>query len=235
MFHNLSDFYQSDEWRKLIRSIRIERINDEGQLICEYCGKPIVKSYDCIGHHKIELTEDNVNDYAVSLNPENIMLLHHRCHNYTHDKLGRSMRQVYLVYGAPLSGKSTYIRENMSEGDLLIDMDSIWQCVSGCERYIKPNRLRSVVFRIRDDLIDIVKYRYGKWSNAYVCGGYALSSERDRITKDLGARQIFIDTPREECIARLEADTERDHDEWIKYIDDWFDQFRRTSPPSTEF
>lgn len=234
MIHDLSDFYQSDEWRKLIRSIRIERTNDDGQLICEYCGRPIVKEYDCIGHHKTELTDENVNDYAISLNPENIMLVHHRCHNFIHHKLGHSMRQVYLVYGAPLSGKSTYIKENMSEGDLLIDMDSIWQCVSGCERYVKPNRLRSVVFRIRDDLIDMIKYRYGKWSNAYVCGGYPLSSERERIIKELGAREIFIDTSRDECIARLEADAERDHDEWRQYIDDWFDKFVRTSPPSAE-
>lgn len=233
MFHNLADFYQSDEWRKLIQAIRIDRVNDDGQIICAYCGKPIVKTYDCIGHHKTELTEENIFDYTISLNPENIDLVHHRCHNYIHDKFGRSTRQVYLVYGAPLSGKTTYIRENMSEGDLLIDIDNIWQCVSGCDRYIKPNRLRSVVFRLRDDLLDVVKYRFGKWSNAYVCGGFALSSERERIIKDLGAREIFIDTPQAECIARLEADSERDHDEWRKYIDEWFERFGAGCPPST--
>ena len=225
MFNNCYEFYHSDKWRTLVQTIRIDRVDDAGQIICEYCGKPIVKSYDCIGHHKIELTEENVNDYSISLNPENIELVHHRCHNYIHDKFGHSMRQVYLVYGAPLSGKTTYVHDNMSEGDLIIDMDNIWQCVSGCDRYIKPNRLRSVVFRLRDDLLDMVKYRFGKWSNAYVLGGYPLSGERERLLKDLSAREIFIDTSKDECLARLAADEQRDHDEWIRYIDEWFERY----------
>lgn len=227
MFGSLYDFYHSREWRSLTKNLRIELTNDNGEVICEYCGKPILKAYDCIGHHKTELTEDNVNDYQISLNPENIMLLHARCHNMIHDKFGRSSRMVYLVYGAPLSGKSTYVKDSMSDGDLVVDMDSIWQCVSGCDRYKKPNRLRSVVFRVRDDLLDMIKYRFGKWSNAYVIGGYPLQSERERLMQELGAREVFIDTSKEECIERLAADSERDTEEWLKYIDEWFEKFSR--------
>lgn len=225
MFGSLYDFYHSKEWRSLTKNLRIERTNDNGEVICEYCGKPILKAYDCIGHHKIELTEENVNDYQISLNPENIALLHARCHNFQHDKLGRKSRMVYLVYGAPLSGKSTYVKDSMSEGDLVVDMDSIWQCVSGCDRYIKPNRLRSVVFRLRDDLLDMIKYRFGKWSNAYLIGGYPLQSERERLMQELGAREVFIDTTKEECIERLAADPDRDMEEWLRYIDDWFERY----------
>ena len=227
MFNNTQEFYWSDEWRTLVRTLRIERVDDDGQLICEYCGKPIVKEYDCIGHHKEELTDENVNDFEISLNPQNIMLVHHRCHNHIHNKLGYSGRQVYLVYGAPLSGKTTYVNENKSDGDLIVDMDSIWQCVSGCDRYVKPNRLRSVVFRVRDDLLDMIKYRYGKWASAYVIGGYPLSSERERLLKDLGAREIFIEATRDECIERLAADPDRDVEEWMQFIDDWFEKFSR--------
>ena len=55
----LENFYQSREWRKLVNTLKLERVKD-GQLICEYCGMPIVKSYDCIGHHITELTDENV-------------------------------------------------------------------------------------------------------------------------------------------------------------------------------
>ena len=225
MFGSLYDFYHSQEWRTLTKTLRLERTNDSGQIICEYCGKPIVKAYDCIGHHKEELTEDNVNDYSISLNPENILLCHASCHNRIHDKLGYSRRQVYLVYGAPLAGKTTYVRESMSDGDLIIDMDNIWQCISGCDRYIKPGRLKSIAFQVRDKLIEDVKYRFGRWNNAYVLGGYPLQSERNRLLKELGAREVFIDTTKEECIERLAADPDRDTEEWIKYIDDWFDRY----------
>ena len=227
MFGSLYDFYHSKEWRSLIKNLRIERTNDNGEVICEYCGKPILKAYDCIGHHKTELTEDNVNDYQISLNPENVGLVHHRCHNYMHDKLGHTCRQVFIVYGAPLSGKTTYVRDSMSDGDLIIDMDNIWQCVSGSDRYTKPGRLKAVVFRLRDELLDVVKYRFGKWNNAYIIGGYPLQSERERLMKELGAREVFIDTSKEECIEQLAADDKRDTEEWMKYIDDWFEKFSR--------
>lgn len=223
MFNNRFSFYRSKEWRKLLDNLKNERLNDDGQIICEYCGKPIVRAYDSIGHHKIELTEENVNDYDISLNPQNIQLVHHACHNRIHNKLGYANREVFLVYGAPLSGKSTWVKDNMSAGDLIIDIDSIWQCVSNLSRYEKPPKLKSIVFRVRDSLIDAVKYRAGKWNNAYVIGGYPLQSERERLIKELGAREIFIDCSEEECLARLEkCDDGRDKAEWTTYIRDWF-------------
>lgn len=227
---NLETFYRSREWRSLLESLKIERVNAEGQIICEYCGKTIVKSYDIIGHHKNYLTEENVNDFKISLNPENIAFVHHRCHNMIHNKLGYSGRQVFLIYGAPLSGKTTWVKSNMSVGDIVVDIDSIWQCISGCDRYIKPNRLKSVAFKVRDSLIESIKYRYGKWSNAYIIGGYPYQSERERLCKELGAREIFIDVSKDECLDRLQNSDDRKKDEWRKYIDEWF---ARYSPPMT--
>lgn len=204
-----------------MKVLRLERVNEEGQIICEHCGKPIVAKYDCIGHHIIELDDSNVYDANIALNPENIMLVHHRCHNKIHNKLGYSNRQVYLVYGSPLSGKSTFVKDNMEPGDLIVDIDNIWQCISGCDRYVKPNRLKQNVFAIRDELINMVRMRQGKWLNAYVVGGYPLIGERERLIKSLGAREIFIDTPKEECLRRAEERPE----EWAKYIDDWWEKF----------
>lgn len=204
-----------------MKVLRLERVNEEGQIICEHCGKPIVAKYDCIGHHIIELDDSNVYDANIALNPENIMLVHHRCHNKIHNKLGYSNRQVYLVYGSPLSGKSTFVKDNMEPGDLIVDIDNIWQCISGCDRYVKPNRLKQNVFAIRDELINMVRMRQGKWLNAYVVGGYPLIGERERLIKSLGAREIFIDTSKEECLRRAE---ERPI-EWVKYIDDWWEKF----------
>lgn len=224
--YDLFSFYRSNEWQKLLKVLKQERVDPEGNIICEYCGKPIARAYDCIGHHKQELTEDNVNDYNISLNPDNIAFVHHRCHNYIHNKLGYSHRKIYIVYGAPLSGKTTWVINNMNQGDLIIDIDNIWECISGCNRYIKPNRLKSVVFKIRDFLLESVKYRLGKWNNAYIVGGYPLSSERERLSNELGAELVFIECTKEECLNRLEnSDDGRDKVEWTEYINDWFDKF----------
>ena len=222
----LQNFYQSDEWAALLKALKLSRLNEDGEIICEYCGKPIVRKYDVIGHHKEHLTAENVNDFSISLNPENIAFVHHRCHNLIHNKLGYAKREVFLVYGAPLSGKSTWVRENMTEGDLVVNLDDIWQCISGCERYLKPNRLKSIAFRVRDSLIEAVKYRAGKWMNAYIIGGYPLRSERERLCRELGAREVFIEATEDECLQRLgsmlRSNEGMNQEDWRKFICDWF-------------
>ena len=226
MWNSLFDFYKSKEWRAVLASIKMERLNENGETICEYCGRPIVKAYDIIGHHKTELTHENVNDATISLNPDNVQLVHHRCHNYIHNKLGYSMREVFLVYGAPCSGKSAWVRNNMEPGDLVVNMDEIWRCVSGMGLYKKPNRLKAVVFRTRDQLYDVVRYRVGKWNNAYIVGGFPLQSERERMLKEMGAREVFIDATMEECIQRARATEGMDADEYEGYIRKWFETYR---------
>ena len=75
-----------------------------------------------------------------------------------------------------MSGKTTWVNSVHQAGDLVVDMDSIWQCVSGLNRFQKPMALNAVVFGVRDYLIDSVRMRRGKWNNAYVIGGYPLIS-----------------------------------------------------------
>lgn len=220
--YSLSNFYQSDEWINLMRIIRAERIDSKGFNICEHCGKPIVQKYDCIGHHKLELTEANVNDYSISLNPDNVALVHHRCHNQIHERFGYYQRKVYIVTGAPCSGKSFFVREAANKEDLILDIDSIWQMISVNERYNKPGRLKQNVFMVRDCILDQIKVRAGGWRNAYIIGGYPLAPERNRLAKMMGAEIIHIDTPKEECLLRAK---ERPG-EWAKYIEEYFDKYQ---------
>lgn len=220
---SLYNFYRSKEWVNLRTLLINERTTD--YLYCEHCHKPILKPYDCIAHHVIHLTEQNYMDANISLNPDNIQLIHHKCHNKIHNKLGYSGRQVYLVYGSPLSGKSSYVESVLEAGDLVIDLDSIWQCISGQPRYVKPNRLKSIVFSVRDNLLESVKYRRGKWSNCYVIGGYPYEADRERLLDMLGAKPIHIDTSKEECMNRLAQCEDRDISEWTKYINDWWLQY----------
>lgn len=219
----VNDFYRCKEWIDLMSTIRILRNN-----VCEFCGEPIVNSYDSIGHHKVELNSRNYKDSSISLNPDNIMLVHHACHNRIHNKLGNKSKGVYIVYGSPCSGKSTYVRDNAEIGDLIVDMDSIWECISGCGRYVKPNRLKDNAFAVRNLLIENIKLRVGSWCNAYLIGGYPFTNERERLATQLGAKVIYIDTPKDVCIARLESNPQgRNVSEWRQYIEDWWEKAQR--------
>lgn len=224
----LNDFYRRKPWLDLMKVLKLERVNSNGELICEHCGQPIVKAYDCIGHHTIELTEQNVNDTNISLNPELIMLVHHRCHNEIHKRFGfEDSKQVYLVWGPPCSGKSTFVMNNAGSEDIVCDIDKVWQMVSINAEYVKPARLSGNVFAIRDYILDMIRMRKGKWKNAYVMGGYPLTGERERLIKRLGAREIFIDTPKNICLERASEKP----DEWKEFILEWW---RKYIPPTSD-
>ena len=210
------NFYQSKAWLVLKESLMQERTNENGDIICAHCGKPILKKYDCIGHHKIELTEDNVNNAEIALNPDNIELIHFKCHNEIHKRFGGFKQEVFLVYGSPCAGKSTWVKENAEADDLIVDIDRLWEAICLNDRYHKPNKLKANVFGLRDALIEQIKTRTGKWNTAYVVGTYPLRTERDRICNLLRAEPIFIDTPYDVCISRAE------NEEWKGYINEWW-------------
>lgn len=203
-----------------------ERTNKaDGILYDEHSGEPLLKSYDIIAHHKQEITLQNVNDYSISLNPENIMLVSHRSHNEIHSRFGYEQgRKVYFVYGAPCSGKSTWVQQIKGNSDIVADIDLIWQAITGGNKYQKPDALKTNAFQLYSAVLDMIKTRQGKWARAYVISGGAHKGQRERTIKDLGAEPIFIDTDKETCLQRLRNDQERQAvaAQWEKYIDDWF-------------
>lgn len=232
-FKSLPQFYQSQEWRKFRQVVIAERINKEdGILYDEYSGKPILKSYDIVLHHKIELTMQNVNDRSISLNPDNIMVVNPKSHNEIHNRFGGRLkpfqRKVYYVWGAPCSGKSTFVKENMQQGDLVLDIDKIWESLSNLDKYQKPNTLKPIVFSVRDTIIDAIKTRQGSWQQAFIIEGGALIGERTRRIETLGAESIFIDTDMNTCLERLSTDETRRNvqSQWAEYIRKWFKDYQ---------
>lgn len=223
-------FYKSKKWEAFRKVVIAERTDDDGFIRCAVCGKPILKPYDLIVHHKQELTDENFQDATVALNPENVECVHFKCHNELHDRFveghGRtfsaSEKKVFIVYGAPCAGKSTWVKENARPDDLVVDIDSIWEAVGISPRYEKPSALRSSVFAVRDTLYDLIRYRSGKWHNAFVITGGALKGDRDRLKARVGADElVYISTPMKDCIARA-IDRGKSSREWLEYINDWF-------------
>lgn len=242
MYRDTTSFYKSNEWETFRKIVINHRTHPDGFVYCEECGKPILRKYDMVLHHKKELDDLNVMDRNVSLNEDNIEILHFRCHNLRHNRFTSGhaptykpvQKHVYIVYGSPCSGKSTWVHEVATENDLIVDIDSIWEMISVNARYEKPAALRSVVFEMRDKMYDIIKYRNGKWHTAYVITGGALKGDRDRLKARLNADDaILIDTTLEECCKRAvhrEGMNEEQQAKWLEYIDEWFKQYQPDTP-----
>lgn len=169
----------------------------------------------------------NVNDFSISLNPANILLVSQASHNEIHARFGYcTQRKVYLVHGAPCSGKTSFVNNIKGNSDLIVDIDNVWECLTGT-RYHKPNALKTNAFALRDCLIDMVKTRAGKWERAFVIESAPRKSDRERRVQLLGAELIHIDTDIDTCLARLYQDESRRdvREQWTKYIVDYFTYF----------
>jgi predicted kinase len=219
----LKSFYASEAWQKFRTAIIAER----GPR-CQKCSKIIANPLDCILHHIKELTPENVRDVNIALNPDNVLIVCHDCHDKVHNRFGyKAERNVYIVFGPPLAGKSSYVREHMSRGDLIVDMDRLYSALSMLPDYDKPDNLFANVRAVHNLLIDNIKTRYGKWNNAWIIGGYADKYKREKLAEDLGAELIFCNVSKEECLRRLELDEDRRYrkDEWRGYIEKWFNEY----------
>jgi len=221
-------FYRSEKWKKFLDNLKDQRCDASGIITCAFCGEPIVKKYDCIGHHKTELTDENVDDVMISLNPDNVELIHFKCHNKVHDRFqgGRGAlkpQEVYIVYGSPCAGKRTWVAEQAGADDIVVDIDRLWNAISFSQ---KPDKLKPNVFQLRDLLLDQIRIRHGRWRHAFIVGGYPLTGERERLADFVNADDIiFIDTPKNVCMER--ATTEQ----MKEYIDAWWERY--TPPVNT--
>lgn len=240
VYSTLASFYAGDDWSACKAEVLKERIKG-GAVYCEHCGEVILKDFNprernnagaMVFHHKRPLlTVADANNAAISINPSNIAILHWQCHNVVHNRFTGQNTQpeqkVYLITGAPCSGKTTFARERMQAGDLLVDIDDIWQQISGCARYEKPNGLKPIVFKTRDLQEDLVRTRAGTWRNAFIIKSLPLPMDRRREAEKLGAEVITIETPKDECLERLHKNPNgRNVADYEKFINNYFDMYR---------
>ena len=215
----LQRFYASKRWRDLRNVLIIQRHG-----ICDRCG------LDCsddtsqlIAHHKEHLTDETLSVPEVAVNPANIEILCQKCHAHYHPEKGFIKRkQVFLIYGSPMSGKTTYVRENKSYGDLVVDLDKIRAALSFEPEYKTPDEINKLSYSVRDFLYDQIRTRTGAWTTAWVIAGLPRKAERERLAARLGASTILIEATQEECMKRLYSTDDGRYPTWEKYISQWF-------------
>jgi adenylate kinase family enzyme len=223
-------FYTSRTWRAFRELVIIENGG-----VCNRCHKVFTDTSQLEVHHIKHLKGNDYDDYNKTLNKENVEVICHQCHNEEHGRF-ITHKEVILVYGPPLSGKSTYVKENKGYSDIVVDLDKLQEAITLMPTYQEVPAVKRNLFSVRDLLLDHIKTRYGKWKTAWIIGGYPNTFDRDRIINDLQVdAAILMETTLEECLNRLENvnDYRKQYKaEWQEYISRWFSQY--TPPVDTE-
>jgi predicted kinase len=146
---------------------------------------------------------------------------------YWFDEDGEIVKSnVYLVYGSPASGKTTYVKNNMAYGDLVVDLDLIKQSLSMSNKTEAPDNLLSVALNVRDYLYNLVESRQFHCNNVWIVASLPIAEERNELRSRLGAQLVFMEATEAECMKRAMADDERqDKEKQVAVIRKWFKKY----------
>lgn len=141
---------------------------------------------------------------------------------YYDPKTNRPCRShVYLVCGAPASGKTTYVKQHYEPGDFVFDMDVLRQALGAPEK--TADCFQNLLLAVRRVIYQHIACNSITAKNVWVISGLPDKRLREETAKFLKAKIIFMETSKEECLRRAMNDPERiDKEKQIKIIEGYF-------------
>lgn len=129
-----------------------------------------------------------------------------------------------IVYGAPCSGKSTYVTDNITDKDIKFDFDEILAAISNSSLHDNREELIDYGTEIRGLLIEKAA------NDSNIDTAYIITCKiTDKLLEQLGeieAEYILIEKSKEEIFEQLENDdTREDKEHWKALINEWFEWY----------
>ncbi len=133
---------------------------------------------------------------------------------------------LYLIWGPPGSGKTTYAKSKMVDGDIIIDFDLIAEALTGMEVHCIEFSLITRVFDAFNYLVD-TEAHFPNVRNTFIVKPCPTQEDRQRF-EDMGAELVFMDTPQMDCVSRCvhrgEKFEKEDFDRWTSVVKKWFEK-----------
>lgn len=130
--------------------------------------------------------------------------------------------KVYVVSGPPGAGKTTYVNKHKGDNDVVFDFDAVMQALTGLPPHQHNENLVSYCTDIRNLIIKRAM-RGSKMDRTWIVTTN-VNDELKKTLSDVPVKYIEMDTPRDECMKRVESDPQREgvREETKKLIEDYF-------------
>jgi HK97 family phage prohead protease len=160
--------------------------------------------------------------------------------NAADEKEGRSLRpfgstqgikpKVFVVHGAPASGKTSYVMQHKGDNDVVFDFDKVMSALSGLPPHQKNENLISYCTDIRSLIIKRA-LRSPKVDRTWIITTN-IGDEMKGQLSDIPVEYIHVDTPKEECLKRIEEDPDRQPvaKELREAVERYFSPEQRSAP-----
>lgn len=113
--------------------------------------------------------------------------------------------KIKLVYGAPCSGKSTYVKEHAGNHDFIWDFDKLLMaCTNQTGQSADGHPMANFIIDLRKKIIEEVQSRPSV-ENLYITCLWITDKLKSEV-EGLDTEEIFIEATKEECFQRLNSD-----------------------------
>ena len=194
--------------------------------MCEHCSERGVDTPAKDLHHVIPLR-----DGGEKLDEENVQGLCRSCHSretVKEKKAFARVAKVIFVTGPPASGKTYYVLNNKEKSDLIIDVDMIYQAISGLEFYDRAKGLLGMTLNIRDFVLKELESPSGI-DRAWIIAGMPDAVDREEMAERFGANIIVMEKSVEKCLSHIRGDSRRRSQEffWKPLIEKWWSDYTK--------
>lgn len=134
-------------------------------------------------------------------------------------------KKVFLVTGAPGSGKTHYVKSKIKPDDIALDLDYLTSALALDDNLYGDRKPQlDVALAVRETILTQVENRNGKWNNAYIITTEKNVHKVNTLARRLNAEVIKMQTTETECIDRIRRDTRRKHvsDLHSALVREWF-------------
>lgn len=132
--------------------------------------------------------------------------------------------KTFVIYGAPASGKTNWVKERLGKNDIVYDFDDLMQSLSGLKYQQSNENLIGYVKGIQELIIKKLKNE-SKINNAYIITTF-LSEGLDKQLEGLDTEYIKMETGALVCLNRLKKANHSNTGELIDVVSDWYSKYK---------
>ena len=131
--------------------------------------------------------------------------------------------RIVVVYGAPMSGKTTYVNEVMQDTDLIFDYDALTQALTNSQYQQHNDSAHKLVMDIRNKMIDHAKQMTE--GTLYLITTYLSYTLQDKVETHFNTQYKQMDTSLEACKRRLSLSDRHNKQHVMQVIHEWFGKY----------